>query len=118
MIPLLAEPSGDDTIALAAVNLDTEPRHLVVNLESPLKTVVRRISLNLQPGQIWRDHCGLALGPDKRIIVRSSVGHLLRRWAGSINGTYYGYPENRKNLRFHYHPVPPDEVARILKYEY
>lgn len=42
----------------------------------------------------------------------------LRRLAGSIHGTYYGYPLNRKNLKMHFYEVPEQERKRILNTEY
>lgn len=56
----------------------------------------------------------------RNLHLRLSVGSkfALRRLSGSIHGTYYGYPFNRKNLRMHFYEIPEQERRRILNTEY
>lgn len=80
-------------------------------------------------GELPREKVSFADGMFRRILrfnsrrnlhLRLSVGSkfALRRLSGSIHGTYYGYPFNRKNLRMHFYEIPEQERRRILNTEY
>jgi hypothetical protein len=67
---------------------------------------------------IWNKSVKLPSPYKKRLLLESSLGFKMRRLTGKAKGTYWGYPNNRKNLRFHYHPMPQEEIDRIMKYDY
>lgn len=73
---------------------------------------------DLHPGTVWEKIIPIPAPHPRRLLITTSSGTIYRRFIGKINGTYYGYPHNRKNLRFHYHPVPQKEIDRILREEY
>lgn len=116
---LQAIPAGERKLRISAMPVGTDSTPLEVRISDGEH--ILSVHLNFPEKTVKSPSLELTLPDSFSDRITISADHVmfpLRRFTGTIHGTYCGYPYNRKNLRFHFYEVPPEVKERILREDY